>query len=210
MVDIEYGRHITKQYAKFKSIVEDKRSRKLFAALVVVTMAILIQYSYQSIDTSIMNKQGFSLVEEAPEDFVVDTDKLFFSRKHDKYRKLHIKNNAVNQKIQTSMLNRAKEQIQQKLAEKDWTCIHIRYFDIDYDIIVFRDNNIGMLIEPNILGVSSTFKLINELDIEDNLHYINRPTHVNVEYKTPELLTRVVKLDDQDAYCYAHYYQITR
>lgn len=206
-MDIEYGADIINKYRDIYTKY-NKKIKFIAVAFVVATIAIVLRKSFTSIDQSIENDTVMSIDETPPE--LITLSKKFFENAREsntKYRRFVRKKNTINQLIQRRNIANVRQEIDAILNAEDWHCVHLRHYDVPFDIVMFK-NNLTM-IDPNIVMISEEFQTKQEVGVDNIRRFVKRPVMITVDYVDEKLYSVHNRtLTGNDAICFSYYKDI--
>lgn len=203
-VDLEYG-HI-KLSEKMKRLVsyyrKNERKIKYFGVgFIVMTLALIVKMGFNNVDTVIETATAITLDEPAYEPFkwsesiIIDVDSKGV-------KKFPIRESHVNWKMQSLNIIHAREHVMEYLKKGGYVCIHMRHFDVPYDIIVFQ--NLTM-VNPLVEGESETYHYVKEESLDGTTMRKKRPLSLDTVYYDEALNRQFTTLYGNQASCFAHY-----
>lgn len=204
MADLEFG--VVKLSAKMQRLVKTYRKHKekihqLGVAFLALTIALVIKAGYHNIDKVVESATAITLDEPSYVPFKL-SDTVFTTVKTRSSIKFPIKESHVNTKMQSLNLIQARDRAREYLDEGSYTCIHLRHFDVPYDIIVF--DNVTM-VNPQVTRESDDFVYVKETSLDGESQRVQRPTFLDITYVDEGLVTRKTTLVGNQAVCFAHY-----
>lgn len=203
-VDLEYGKiTLSKQMQRIADYYrKNERKIKYFSAgFIFLTIAIIIKLGINNVDSVVEAATAITLDEAAYQPFKwSDTIKVNVDSKS--VKKFPIKESHVNWKMQALNIMQAREHVLEYLRKGDYICIHMRHFDVPYDIIVFQ--NITM-VNPVVEKESDTYYYVKEMSLDGTTSRQKRPTSLDIVYYDEGLNRKYVTLYNDQAACFAHY-----
>ena len=203
MVDLEAG--ISYWTLKYKRQVEFLKQNKVklkrsLIVFLVLFFAMTVKLSISNFDVVAQTASAITMDEKT---YVPFHTKLFNAEnKNVQAQNYHIKESTINRQMQKINLDQMQSQIQAWLEETNNVCVHAKYFDIPFDIIVFQNQTV---INPYILEESLIKKNIREISIDGHSTWKRRSLSVYLKYTNQDLEIKYEKLWLNQAYCLMHY-----
>lgn len=203
-VDLEYGTVVLSK--QMKQLVHyyrgNRRKIKYFAVgFVVLTVALIIKLGLNNVDTVIETATAITLDEESYQPFRW-SDEIMLEVDSTGVKKFPIKGSHVNWKMQSLNIIKAREHVLQYLESGGYVCIHMRHFDVPFDIIVFQ--NVTM-VNPVVEKESDVYHYVKEESLTGVTTRVKRPQTIDIAYYDEGLTQKHVTLRGDQAYCFAHY-----
>lgn len=208
-MDIEYGKSVLSEYRKLYK----KYSKKIWFLAVfftVVTLAIIVEKSFRSIEKSVENNSGVSFTEDPPEPLNFDETSMIpiLPEKNVVYRDFVLKTSPLNKMLQKHSLNMLHNKTMNILIKNQWDCVHLRHFGLNYDILVFKSKNITV-VNPEIIHISDEMQVKHELGLDNTRRVVKRPISISLNFIDKDLETQKnLTLSGNDAACLSYYKNI--
>lgn len=204
-LDLEFGKlHVNKNIEKLINYVKNNvtKLKKMFMLFVVATIFLIVKKSIHSIDDVCADGSAITLNEEPYQSFHLNED--IDLNVDSSTRKFVLKTSHVNRRMQFFNLNYELEKINKYLDVHGYVCLPMKYFGVNYDIIVFQ--NLTM-INPYLEETTLEEKFIQEQDLKGNIKMIKRSNGLKISYYDDKLENiQSTWLWYDQAYCFAHYY----
>jgi hypothetical protein len=203
-VDLEYGQvTLSKQMKRLVDYYrKNERKIKYFAiGFVVLTVALIIKLGFNNVDTVIETATAITLDESAYQPFKW-SENIIVSVDAKGVKKFPIKESHVNWKMQSLNIIQAREHVMEYLKKGGYLCIHMRHFNVPYDIIVFQ--NVTM-VNPLVEKESDTYRYVKEESLDGTTSRQKRPETLDIVYYDEGLNRQFITLYGNQASCFAHY-----
>lgn len=203
-IDLEYG-HI-KLSEKMKRLVKyyrnnEKKIKYFSVGFVILTIALIVKMGFNNVDTVIETATAITLDEPVYNPFRwSETIKINVDSKS--VKQFPIKESHVNLKMQSLNIIQAREHVLEYLKKGGYICIHMRHFDVPYDIIVFQ--NVTM-VNPVVESESETYRYVKEEALDGTTLRKKRPESLSIKYHDEGLNVQYITLYGNQATCFAHY-----
>lgn len=207
-MDIETGKLIQNEYKRIKSFIKDNKTMiKVFLlASLVFFLAFMFETTRNNLDHVVHKNSGFTINEE-PYHPISLSETIVFHRSHGNYKKVINYNSIVNQKLQLANFNKIHEKVASELKKNEWECIHLRYYDIEYDIVTFANFT---LIEPTIVKTNGRWTHIEEIDLNGDKSFQKRPVGLTIKALSHTNMSMIeLELENDMAICFSHYYNLS-
>lgn len=202
--DLEYGKvTLSKQMQKFADYYRknEKRIKYFGIGFIVLTLALIVKLGINNVDSVVEAATAITLDEAAYQPFKWSKT-ININVDSKSVKKFPIKESHVNWKMQSLNIIQAREHVMEYLKKGDYICIHMRHFNVPYDIIVFQ--NITM-VNPIVEKESDDYYYIKEMALDGTSSRQKRPVSLDIVYYDEGLNRQYVTLYNNQAACFAHY-----
>lgn len=203
-VDLEYGKiTLSKQMQKVADYYRknEKKIKYFSIGFIILTFALIVKLGINNVDTVVEAATAITLDEESYTPFKW-SENIITSVDSKAIKKFPIKGSHVNWKMQSLNILQAKEHVMEYLKKGDYICIHMRHFNVPYDIIVFQ--NITM-VNPEVENESDNYYHVKEMALDGKVARKKRPEWINVLYHDEGLNLKHATLYNNQAACFLHY-----
>jgi hypothetical protein len=205
MTDLEFGavnvsdkvRRLVRFYR-----ANDRKIRFIAMSSAVVTLALIVKFAFYNFDTVVATAGVITLDESVYTPFTMSRDFMVSPSDTRGSIRFPIADSAVNLKMQAINLVQGRNHAMEYLDKVGFTCIHLRHFDVRYDILVFK--NVTM-VNPTVLAESEERVVVKERALTGDIGRKKRPVWIRVSYYDVSLSPQTTTLWRAHSSCYAYY-----
>jgi hypothetical protein len=202
--DLEFnGTSFKKQYKTIIKVYRDNQKylSKTIKLLVAVTFVIIVRWGLTNVDVVVQRASG--VVFDEPNYVPFSIGQLDMKNGHSGIREQFvIRTSVVNHRMQIFNLVAATNAVHEYLLESGNICVHLGYFGVRYDIIVFHNVTV---VNPRILSEGPVRVNLQEVTVDGERKWASRATTVEVAYYDENLVHMTSTLTGPQAFCLLHY-----
>ena len=202
--DLEYGtvklsdkvKWLVKLYNKNKH-----RLRHIIVAFVVVSIALVVKFAFYNIDEVVATTGALTLDEDVYKPFKLSQEMIPDVGEKTSIQ-FPIKTSNINWKMQVLNIAQSSAHALKYIESVGFVCIHLRHFNVPYDIIVFQNNT---MVNPVVMAESDEKIMRQEETLAGKKSRKRRPVWIKVKYFDKSLVEQTTTLWNNQATCFAHY-----
>lgn len=186
------------KYKKLLRLFRSPKYKPFILGFILISILIVFKLTFHNLEHS---HSVVTITEESYEPFLV---KMEPKKKPVKYGQFVLKNTQINRKMQELNILDAEKTIQNYLKATENICIHISYFGVPLDIIVFKNFT---LINSEIIEESQDFKNVKVQSIDQTMKWKKFATKIYVKYMDLNSFSdNYRKLENDESFCFLNYF----
>lgn len=202
--DLEFGPiKIPAELRRVIDLLRKNRNAARQALLITAafTVALVLRYGYLNIESVIERATAVTLDEAPYEPFMMSPH--IMNEAPVASEKFPLKTSHVNWRMQAHNIAFARGVALEYLENAGYLCVHLRHFGVPYDILVFRNGTV--MVNPEVEREGQLSVMVQEVSLAGDIARKRRATSLDVTYLDQSLNRQRGSLDQEDAFCFAHY-----